>query len=405
MNIYYKVRFSSLALVLIATAMVILSGCRGDELIAYSEDEDTGGEAVKTNIVGMYVLNEGNMGSNKCTLDYLDLSANTPTVHYTRNIYAERNPSEVKELGDVGNDIQIYGSRLWAVINASNKVEVADAYTCKKIGKVDIPNCRYVVFDKGYAYISSYAGPLALGGKAQLGRIYKVDTLSLQKIDSLTVGYQPEEMCIVDGKLYVANSGGYLSTGSYDHTVSQVDLQTFREERKIDVAINLHRCRTDKYGQVWVTSRGNYKPGTASVPSRLFWLEKSKGGSMEKADSLDITVSDLCIVGDSLFFIGVDNTDTQSNGTQSFGIVNVRTHQVVASSLSPSPEAAAIKLPYGIIVNPINKDFYIMDAKDFVSSGELLHFKADGSFDWKVRTGDIPAHAAFVRERINQEQQ
>ena len=37
-----------------------------------------------------------------------------------------------------------------------------------------------------------------------------------------------------------------------------------------------------------------------------------------------------------------------------------------------------------------------MDAKNYVSSGELLHFKADGSFDWRVWTGDIPAHAAFV---------
>ena len=37
-----------------------------------------------------------------------------------------------------------------------------------------------------------------------------------------------------------------------------------------------------------------------------------------------------------------------------------------------------------------------MDAKNYVSSGELLHFHADGTFDWRVSTGDIPAHAAFV---------
>jgi hypothetical protein len=41
-----------------------------------------------------------------------------------------------------------------------------------------------------------------------------------------------------------------------------------------------------------------------------------------------------------------------------------------------------------------------MDAKNFVSSGELLHFKADGSFDYKVRTGDIPAHAVFLTKRV-----
>jgi hypothetical protein len=53
-------------------------------------------------------------------------------------------------------------------------------------------------------------------------------------------------------------------------------------------------------------------------------------------------------------------------------------------------------MPYGLIVNPVDKDFYLMDAKNYVSSGELFHFKADGTFDWSVRTGDIPAHAVFV---------
>ena len=56
---------------------------------------------------GFFLLNEGNMGSNKSTLDYYDYE----TGVYTKNIYAERNPGVVKELGDVGNDIQIYGNK------------------------------------------------------------------------------------------------------------------------------------------------------------------------------------------------------------------------------------------------------------------------------------------------------
>ena len=91
------------------------------------------------------------MGSNKASVDYLDLAAENGTVTYYRNIFAERNPSEVKELGDVGNDIKIYGERLWLVINCSNKVEVASAADCNKIGKIDIPNCRYLAFDRGFA--------------------------------------------------------------------------------------------------------------------------------------------------------------------------------------------------------------------------------------------------------------
>ena len=376
---------------------VLMTACRDDEYVYYSEETDIGVPSVASAIIGMYVLNEGNMGSNKCTLDFLDLSATDSTVHYTKDIYSERNPSEVKELGDVGNDIQIYGSKLWMVINVSGKVEVADAYSCVKTGQIDIANCRYVAFDDGFAYISSYAGPVAMGGSGQLGRVYKVDTLTLDIVDSVTVGYQPEELCIIDDKLYVANSGGYRANGKYDNTVSVVDMTSFTEEEKIEVAINLHRCRADKYGQLWVSSRGNYS--TDAVPSRLFVLNGGDDGSMQLADSVDITVSDLCIVGDSLYYIGVDQTNTSSNGTITYGIVDVRSHQRVSTSLSDADEVASIKLPYGIIVNPINKDFYIMDARDYVSSGRLFHFTAGGAFDYYVTTGDIPGHAAFLYER------
>lgn len=402
MKFTYRIKSVASVIAVLTAMLTVLSSCRGDEFISLSEDEDTGGTPVVSNIIGMYVLNEGNMGSNKCTLDFLDLSANNTTVHYIRNIYSERNPTEVKELGDVGNDIQVYGSRLWMVINVSNKVEVADAYTCKKIGQVNIANCRYVVFHENYAYVSSYAGPVELGGRAQLGRVYKVDTLTLQKVDSVTVGYQPEQMGIVDGKLYVANSGGYRANRKYDNTVSQIDLATFKEERKIEVSMNLHRCDADKYGQLWVTSRGNYSSDDP-VPSRLHWLQKDRNGEMQRTDSLDITVSDMCIVGDSLYYIGVDNTNTSTNGTITYGIVNVRTHQVISTSLSDSEEISSIRMPYSIIVNPLHKDFYIMDARDFVTSGKLFHFTADGKYDWDVSTGDIPAQAAFLHERENDE--
>ncbi|MCF0193276.1 MAG: hypothetical protein HUK05_07705, partial [Prevotella sp.] len=57
-----------------------------------------------------------------------------------------------------------------------------------------------------------------------------------------------------------------------------------------------------------------------------------------------------------------------------------------------------IECLYGLAVNPETKDFYLMDAKNYVSSGELLHFKADGTFDFRVWTGDIPSVAAFVTD-------
>lgn len=376
-------------LIIYITLLIALIGCRTDDIIVYMEDIDTGVETVPTEVAGMYVLNEGNMGSNKCTLDYLDLSGET--IHYQRNIYSERNPNEVKELGDVGNDAQIYGSRLWLVINCSHKVEVCRAADAVKIGKVDVPNCRYVAFHEGYAYVSSYVGPVSVSNDAPLGRVYKVDTLTLQKVDSILVGYQPEEMAVISGKLYVANSGGYR-VPDYDHTVSVIDLETFKEERKIDVAVNLHRCRADQYGNLWVTSRGDYYEESPA----LYFLSPDANGDMRVSTRFDIPVSDLCIVGDSLYFIGTQFSYVTMTDQRASGIINVRTREYVNQQLSSSDEMANIKQPYGIIVHPYNRDFYLMDAKHYVSSGDLLHFNADGTFDYKVRTGDIPAHAVFL---------
>ncbi|MBR1547431.1 MAG: YncE family protein [Prevotella sp.] len=381
-------------LLLYIAVTAVLAACRTDDPIVYMEDEDTGVRSVNSEVLGLYVLNEGNMGSNKCTLDYLDLSAADSTIHYQRNIYAERNPSEVKELGDVGNDIKIYGSRLWLVINCSNKVEVCRASDAVKIGKVDIPNCRYVAFDGGYAYVSSYVGPVSAGSSAPRGMVYKVDTLSLQKVDSCVVGYQPEELVATGGWLYVANSGGY-NYPAYDSTISQINLRTMRVEAEIDVALNLHHLRLDHYGQLWVTSRGDYE----QLPSNLYCLRITESGQPIVTHQMDVEVSDLCLVGDSLYFYGVGWNQLTQQNTRQYGIINVRTHQLVSDRLSAAPELDRIRMPYGIVVHPQNRDFYLMDAKNYVSSGELLHFRADGTFDYKVRTGDIPAHATFVFKR------
>ena len=371
--------------------LAVVSSCREDFYIIPSQNQDTGVAPTRGNILGMYVLNEGNMGSNKASIDFLDLDENKPTVHYLRNIYSERNPNVVKELGDVGNDIKIYGSKLWIVVNVSNKVEVATADSCKRITQINIPNCRYLAFKDGFAYVSSYVGPVKFDKDAPLGMVYKVDTVDFKKKDSVVVGYQPEELCIVDNKLYVANSGGYRAP-NYDHTLSEIDLTTFKEIRKIKVGLNPHHCQVDHYGQIWVTSRGNYN----DVPSRIYRLYKGRSQLYEVIDSIDTPVSGLSIVGDSLYYYGSAWNSATATNTISYGLINVRTHQTVETNLFSALQIKDITMPYGIIVNPTERDFYLMDAKNYVSSGSLLHFKPDGTHDFTVQTGDLPGHATFV---------
>lgn len=382
-----KILFKISLLILILVGGV---SCRTDEVINPTDYESLPIAARNANDfaagepVGLYLLNEGNMGSNKASIDYVDLV----NARYVRNIYTERNPTAVKELGDVGNDIQIYGSRLYAVINCSHKVEVMDAKTCCRIGQIDVPNCRFIRFFGGKGYVSSYVGPVSIDPDAQLGAVFEIDTATLQVTRQVSVGYQPDELDILGDYIFVANSGGYRAP-NYDSTLSVVDLESMTQVAKIPVGLNLYRVRHDGYGRLWVTSRGDY----ANIPARLMVVDSK---TFSVIDTLDIACSDMDIVGDSLYFYSTAWSNQTESNAITYGIIDVRTRQLVSSQLITDGTESDIKVPYGIAVNPYTRDIYLTDAKNYVSSGMLHCYDKNGRKLWSIRTGDIPAHMTFV---------
>jgi len=368
--------------------LLLLVSCRKDIEVFMNEDTSVD-DPSQNGFYGFYLLNEGNMGSNKSTLDYFDFTTGT----YQRNIYAAVNPTVPKQLGDVGNDIAIYGSRLYAVINASNKVEVMDAGTARRIGQIEIPNCRYIKFNKGFAYITSYAGPIEVNPNyAQKGYVAKVDTATLAIVDKCIVGFQPDNLEITNGKIYVANSGGYMGAGNtdkYERTVSVIDLATFKEDKRIDVAYNLHHIKADKRGDLWVTSRGDYK----QLPSRLYFIDKVQ---QKVTDTLPIAVSNYYLDGDSLYVYSTEWSYITYSNVITYGIVNTRTREIVTRSFITDGTDKEIEIPYGIMVHPVTRDIYVTDAGNYVSPGILYCFTKEGKKKWSVRTGDIPAHLALL---------
>lgn len=368
---------------LFAFTLLFLLSCRTDDVVV-PEERETLAQPENTAIKGFYMLNEGNMGSNKSTLDFFDYTTGT----YRRNIYAETNPTVVKELGDVGNDIMVYGSKLYAVINVSNKIEVMDAKTAKRIKTIQLQNCRYLSFKGNKIYASSYAGPVSLDPNSPPGKVVEIDTTSLSIQREVVVGYQPEEMAIVGNQLFVANSGGYKFP-NYDKTVSVIDLTTFTETKKIDVAINLHRLQKDNYGDLYVSSRGDYY----TIPSSLFLIDAATGAVKK---DFHVAVSGMTIVNDKLYYYGNEFNYNTHAYTKTFGIIDVKTEQVISNKIIPQEYVDAIKAPYGIAVNPITEDIYITDARNYVATGFVYCFDKNGQFKWKTEGGNIPAHFAFL---------
>ena len=367
-----------------------LLACRGELPVLPSDEIDVGKDPLGgVSIKGMYLLNEGNMGSNKATLDYFDYE----TGIYHKNIYAERNPGVVQELGDVGNDIQIYGNKLYAIINCSHFVEVMNVETAKHITQISIPNCRYIVFKDKYAYVSSYAGPVKIDPNARLGYVARVDTTTLTVKDTCVVGYQPEEMVIVGNKLYVANSGGYR-VPNYDRTVSVIDLNTFKVIKTIDVGINLHRMELDQYGNIYVSSRGDYY----DTYSETFVIDSNTDKVIEELPLLPNT--EMAICRDSLYVYSTEWSYYTNSWTISYAIYNTKTKKTDTRNFITDGTEKSIKIPYGIAINPETSEFFVTDAKDYVTPGTLYCFSRDGKKKWSVITGDIPAHIAFTDKKL-----
>ena len=190
---------------------------------------------------GMYILNEGLFQMNNSSLSYYDFTTGTLTA----DIFLDVNH---RGLGDVGNDLQRYGSKLYCVVNNSNIVEVMDFATARSLKTLNLSGKqpRHIAFLDGKAYISCFDDD-----------VVRVDTATLEIEATVRVGRDPDGICACNGKLYVCNSGG-LDNPNYDNTVSVIDPVSFTVTKEIPVVINPTRVKAYNDRYVYVVSNGNY---------------------------------------------------------------------------------------------------------------------------------------------------
>lgn len=356
-----------LGLVLCTLYMLLCTSCRGDEIIYPTLGDKVTNEIRKG---GLYILCEGNMGSNKARLDYLNLN----TGVYYSNWYGGQNPNQMKELGDVGNDLQQYGKRLYAVINCSHKVEVMDLQA-RHIGQINIPNCRSMAFYGDKMYVSAYVGTIA--DPDLLGAVYEVDTATLQIKREVKVGHQPDEMCLSNNKLYVCNSGGYL-VNQYDSTISVVDIHAMTEIKQIPVGLNPTRVRMDNAGKLWVCCQGN----ESNQQAQIVILQNE-----QVVHRIPILCSNISILDNNAYIIDKTN--------QQLLVISTIDYSVNSTPIS----LADYENPYALLATP--DALYVTDAKNYVSSGVLYCYDYDGTERWKCKTGDIPGHLCRVEGEFN----
>lgn len=190
-------------------------------------------QAKKPELMGYWILSEGYAGQGNSEMAWYDVK----TQELKKKQFKAINDIA---LGDTGNELKLYGSKMYAVISGpgfgtetpegTSYIEVINPKNGESIKRVQFTTAegvaakpRNIIFEDGKAYISSYSN-----------EVVRLDTASLELDAHATLsGTLAEGLTYNDGNIYVCNSGQ-----GQDNKISVVDAETMVETKVIETAMN-----------------------------------------------------------------------------------------------------------------------------------------------------------------------
>lgn len=366
-----------LSLLVFSAVLLAIAGCTKENT---SEVLDFAGIKVEVGEIagakGLYILNEGAF-PGASTLDYLDFT----TKQYYADVFGQANPTVAQGLGNTGNDMALAGGRHWLMMNASNQVVVLDVPTCKLVASVDVESPRHIAVEGNYVYVSSY-GAAVYGSETQVeGKLYRIGINDFS-VSFVTVGYQPEGVAVLGGKVYVANSGGY--NWVHDNRISVVDIASFKLEKQIELPFaNLNLLFSDgenlwvnSYGESsWTQDAGGNWIQSVSAPQAL--AKVTPAGVVTVIEDVHSRIMDFN--GKDIYTIG-DAAEMEGGGQMCLYVVDKSGSIVSQTALSTSE----IAYPYGIAVTS-GGEYFISDAS--FTGGSKVNFYGKNSAHWSLDSG------------------
>jgi len=323
---------------------------------------------------GAYVLNEGQFQSNNASLTYYDLTTSTATG----DVFTAKNN---RGLGDTGQDILKYGSKVYIAVYKSSLIEILDATT--GVSKKTMPMLNASSQPASPRSLAAYNGKVYI--TLFDGHVAQLDTTSLLIEKTISVGSNPDGIVVANNKIYVANTGGLAV--KKDSTISVIDPVSFTVTKNIKVVINPSVIKADAYGDLYVISLGNY----STVP---FTLQRIQAATNEQVTVIPgLKPYNLTIDGDIAYMYSYDYDANWNPTNKTYTTYNVKTEQVVNAAFIPT--AAIARTPYSIDVNPITKDIYIGET-DYVNTGKMDVFGQDGTLKFSFQTGVNPRKTIFL---------
>ena len=314
------------------------------------------------------VLNEGNWGGNNASLSRLDLAAGT----LENNWFATVNG---RGLGDLAQDLVIYGAHAYVTVSESGSLEVIDTATGLST-RVDLGNRypRYIAADGGKLYVTCY----------HPRSIVRIDTATLQVEATCPLGnYNPEGIAAVGNKLLVASSNisNAQGTYSYDNSLYVVDIAAFSVDTTLAIGCNPQRVQTVDGSRAVVSYVGDY----GSHPA---------GSAIVNANTLAVTplgheLTNMTVCNGTIYGYCTEWKADYSGKTTTFVSID-------AATLTVTPVLQDIDLnAYAIGVHPESGNIYIASDGDFIAAGDLYCFSPDGTQRWRREVGMLPSKIVF----------
>jgi hypothetical protein len=372
----------------IITALVLLTAlpsCQ-KEKITSKTDNPTANPAN-----GIYILNDGTTGNNNSALTYYNFASKA----LIPDQYSVANGMQM--VGN-GNDIAIYGSKMYIVITDSSVVDVVDPKTSKLIKQVSFASPAgpplympgkqptSVVFYEGNAFV-----------ECKDAAIVEMDTTTLTITKNIDLGFSDNwsdaRIVIANNKLYIPNSGIYCNT------IVVVDLTTLTEIKKIIVIPEPVGLAADAYGHIYVMSPFdddfvypspippnypvfNYAGGMTVIDSKT----DSVIFNSQKQIPINLPNVPITVQGDLVYYATNQNK---------IAVYNAKTQTPVSPSFVT--DGTTFTFPTSIVVNPATGEVFIGDYEGGNSgAGAVYVFDKTGKLEYTLTVGKNPVRIALL---------
>lgn len=320
---------------------------------------------------GVFVINEGAMGSSNGSVTHFD----PDSAAVTNYLFDKANG---RPLGDVVHSMTVAGSRGFIVVNNSQKIEVVDLISFESVGTLEgFTYPRFIIAGdstKGYLSDGNFDG-----------NVHVLDLAGLTVTKSIPVGKGPEQMVFFGDNLLVANSGGFTN----DSTITVIDTRTDQVVATWATGYNPVDMVLDASNRLWVLCKGKtqWNPDWTlglETPSEIRIHDPVSGESLET-----IPVGQ---VGD---FYWPSQIARNPAGDRIYYLESEGIVELSSSSPTNAPTVLIPGIFYGFGVHPVDGQIHTLVALSFTTSGLLNRSTPSGSPIDSYEVGIGPCRVVF----------